>query len=225
MIKMTDVCKAYQPQSERPVKIFENFHMAVNRGEMAAVTGRSGSGKSTLLAIIAGLLPIDSGEYYFLDQKIAIKNACEGNRFRRKNIGVVVQNFALISDMNVIENVLLALSGKRESKRDKREKAMQVLEALDLQGKAKNYPGELSGGQRQRAAIARAIITNPPLLIADEPTGALDEETEENVMLLLEKLWQSGMTILIATHNPDIAGRCQRTIHIQNIGSPAAGSF
>ncbi len=218
MINLINISKSYQPQSEKPVEVFEDFNMAVSKGEMVAITGRSGSGKSTLLAIIAGLMPIDKGNYYFCEELISIKHACESNRFRRNNLGVVVQNFALIDDMNVINNITLALSGTRGSKRDKTQKAMYILERLDLLSEAKKYPQELSGGQCQRVALARAIVSSPRLLIADEPTGCLDVDAEENVMNLLKELNQSGMTILIATHNPYIAQKCHRIVHIQKKG-------
>lgn len=212
MIKLNNIKKTYNSDTKYPVKIFDGFSMQVSKGEMTAVMGRSGSGKSTLLSIIAMLTPVDSGEYYFDEKPVDVANVLKNNHFRRDNIGVVVQNFALLSDMSAYKNVELALNHRKYSKKEKQEKILEIFELLNLTDKINCCPGELSGGQCQRVAIARAIISSPSVLVADEPTGSLDEKTEGEIMDIFDTLNNNGMTIIIATHNNAIADRCNNII-------------
>jgi putative ABC transport system ATP-binding protein len=186
----------------------------VEDGEMVAIMGKSGSGKSTLLNIIGGLDTFDQGEYYYKGKKTVFKNQEQMARFRRNKIGFIMQNFALIEHKTVFDNVALPLRYNRLSRKTIENRVRQELSNMGLQDKAKRYPYQLSGGECQRVAIARALINEPELILADEPTGALDSNTEEEIMNILQDFNRRGKTIIIVTHDHNIATMCNRIINI-----------
>ncbi|MDE6278523.1 MAG: ABC transporter ATP-binding protein [Paramuribaculum sp.] len=212
MISLTDINKTYP--GVVPLHVLKGINLQINRGELVAIMGASGSGKSTLLNILGILDNYDTGEYY-LDGEL-IKNLSENRaaEMRNKKIGFVFQSFNLISYKNALENVALPLYYQGVSRRKRNQMAMSQLEMMGLADRAHHLPGELSGGQKQRVAIARALITNPSLILADEPTGALDSTTSREVMEVFQSLNDSGMTVVIVTHDPGVAKKCRRTIKI-----------
>jgi putative ABC transport system ATP-binding protein len=186
----------------------------IAEGEMVAITGPSGSGKSTLMHIVGCLDTPDSGTYMLAGENVA---GCTSDRLaeiRNARIGFVFQTFNLLPRLTALENVELPLlyAGKREA----RQHALDALTTVGLESRAKHEPNQLSGGQRQRVAVARAIVTDPSMILADEPTGNLDTKTGEEIMLLFESLNKQGRTIIIVTHEADIARRCTRSIHIRD---------
>ena len=176
--------------------------------------GASGSGKSTLMNIIGLLDTYDSGTYLFDNKDMKNLDSIERSAYRSRNIGSVFQAANLISYKNVVENVALPLFYQNVSKKEREQKAMEKLEPLGIANWAKHFPNELSGGQRQRVAIARALIADAPLLLADEPTGQLDSKTTNEVMQIFKEINQRGTTIVIVTHEEDIAAQTQRIIRI-----------
>lgn len=202
-------------QGKLQLPVLQALDFQVTRGEFVAIEGRSGSGKSTLLSIIGLLDSFSAGKYLLLGQSVPGLSAYQHSVLRNRHIGWIFQNFNLISSMTVAENVSLPLrylAGVKAA--DYRIRAAQVLAQVELSDKLDAYPEQLSGGQQQRVAIARALITNPSLLLADEPTGNLDSQSAEIVMNLLSKLHQDGATVLMVTHDPQLAARAQRRLYL-----------
>lgn len=215
MIKLVDINKTY-PGSV-PLHVLKGINLEIERGELVSIMGASGSGKSTLLNILGILDNYDTGEYYL--DNILIRNLTENQAadMRNRKIGFVFQSFNLINYKNALENVALPLfyQGVSRSKRNKL--AMEQLELMGLADRAHHLPGELSGGQKQRVAIARALITNPSIILADEPTGALDSQTSKEVMKILRDLnSNTGKTIIIVTHDPGVGEQTNRIIRISD---------
>lgn len=215
IIELVDVKKTYG-KSGAAVSALQGVSLSIKKGEMVAIMGKSGCGKSTLLNTLGGLITMDSGEYYYKGKKVVTTKQKELTRFRRKEIGFVVQYFALIDDMTIHKNVEIPLKYLGYSSKERKEKVLKALEELELSEKRKAYPTELSGGQQQRVAIARAIVKEPDLILADEPTGALDEATGEVVMDIFRKLNNQGKTIIIVTHDPNVAAKCDRVIRLRD---------
>ena len=190
--------------------------LQVSQGEMIAICGKSGCGKSSLLNVLGAVMRPNHGQYLFDGLDVLSMKQRELAGFRNKQIGFVVQHFALIPDLSVEENIGLPLFYRHCSRSDRETKVNQAMANIGIKDLSGRYPGELSGGQKQRVAIARAIIGQPALLLADEPTGALDEQTGNEVLDVLSALNQQGMTILMVTHDRDIAKRCQRTISMRD---------
>lgn len=215
IIRLKDVNKTYD--GVVPLHVLRGINMSVEKGELVSIMGASGSGKSTLLNILGILDNYDSGEY-FLDGTL-IKNLSENKaaEYRNKLIGFVFQSFNLINYKNAVENVALPLFYQGVSRKKRNMLAMEQLERMGLADRAHHLPGELSGGQKQRVAIARAMITNPALILADEPTGALDSQTSKDVMEIFRQLnEEEGKTIVIVTHDPGVAAKTNRLIRISD---------
>ena len=190
--------------------------MEVERGELLAVTGKSGCGKSTLLNILGGVCKPTGGSYFFEGKEVSQFSARQLADFRTQKIGFVVQHFALIQDMTVFQNIALPLRYRGYSRKKIEERVYELLDQFELGEKENTIPPELSGGQCQRTAIARAIAGHPELLLADEPTGALDEETGGKILRIFQELNQKGMTVLIVTHDEEIAAGCHRRIRMRD---------
>ena len=190
--------------------------LSVDKGEMVAVMGKSGSGKSTLLNILGGLMTMDEGELYVGGKAVNFRKQKFLLNYRRKEVGFVVQYFALIDDMNIYRNVSLPLKYQGMSGSRIRKRTSRMLKKLGIADKAKAYPSELSGGQQQRAAIARALVKDATIILADEPTGALDEETGVEVMELLRELKMKDRVIIIVTHDDKVAEYCDRIVYLRD---------
>lgn len=215
LIEIRGIGKDYQA-GETLVRAIRDMDVYIDDGEFVAIMGQSGSGKSTLLSIIGGLnhptkgsVCVDTLDVYGLTSE-------QRADFRSEYLGIVFQSFQLIPYLTVLENVKLpmAVTGIKDSEQQKQ--AMQILERVGLANKAQRLPDQLSGGEQERVAIARAIVNNPPILLADEPTGNLDSETAEGVMGLLAALNNEGQTIIMVTHNPGVTSFASRTIHVRD---------
>lgn len=196
--------------------VLKGIDLHISRGEFASIMGVSGSGKSTLLNILGLLDDYDHGNYYLEEKLIKKLTQVESAMIRNKKIGFVFQFFNLIEYKNALDNVALPLLYSGVHHRKSNRIAMDYLEKFGLQEWAKHYPNELSGGQKQRIAIARAMVTNPSLILADEPTGAIDSMTSNQVMKILEEINKDGVTVIIVTHEKDIAKRTHRIIKIKD---------
>jgi putative ABC transport system ATP-binding protein len=215
MLKIRDLHKSY-PIGDSSLHVLKGINLEVKAGEMVAIMGSSGSGKSTLLNIIGILDEADSGEYSLDD--VSIKNLTEKKAaiYRNKFLGFIFQSFNLITYKNALENVALPLYYQGLKRKERQRKARFHLEKVGLLDWAHHLPTELSGGQKQRVAIARALAAEPKLLLADEPTGALDTTTSYEIMEFLQQLNDEGKTILIVTHEKDIAHMCKRIVKLRD---------
>ena len=215
MIDIKSLHKSYKMGSSS-LHVLKGINFKVQEGELVAIMGSSGSGKSTLLNILGMLDVSDEGEY--LLDKIEIKNLDETKaaKYRNQFLGFVFQSFNLINYKNAIENVALPLYYRGISRRERQDSALEYLEKVGLKNWAKHLPSELSGGQKQRVAIARALVSKPKVLLADEPTGALDSKTSNEVMALIQKINNEGKTILVVTHEQDIANMCKRVVKLKD---------
>jgi len=210
-----------------PVRALRGADFSMTRGEFVAIMGPSGCGKSTLLNLVAGLDQADEGTIVLADEEVTGKSEDELARMRRKHIGIVFQFFNLLEGMTVLENVALPAMVAGLKRKPAETRARDLLDLLGLPDKAKAAPGSLSGGQRQRLAIARALANEPTLLLADEPTGALDSEGGQEVIELFRRLHQGGQTILMVTHDDDVAAAAQRVARMKDgkVIDPGDGSI
>lgn len=216
MLKLKNMCKEYKINRLNTKEVFRDFNLEINKGDLVAVVGKSGAGKSTLLNILSGLDMLSVGEYDFDGKKVAQNNSAL-TKFRKTHIGIIVQNFALISEWSVFRNIALPLKYRNIPKTEIKKRVHDLAVSLDIEELLDKYPSILSGGERQRVSIARAIIANPSILIADEPTAALDDENKNNVFQVLKDLNEKGMTVIIATHDKEIYEKCDYQIHIPAI--------
>ena len=215
ILKLTDICKDYL-QGKQTVRVLKNINLTVEQGDYLAIMGPSGSGKSTLMNIIGCLDTADSGTY--LLDGIPIEDYTENElaKIRNRKIGFVFQSFNLISKLTAEENVELPLIYQKVPKAQRKERVAAALARVDLQKRAKHLPTELSGGQQQRVAIARAIATRPSLILADEPTGNLDSKTTVEIMDIFHELHEGGNTIVLITHDDDVAKQASRIVRIKD---------
>ncbi|MCE7936400.1 ABC transporter ATP-binding protein [Candidatus Saccharibacteria bacterium CPR2] len=213
LIKLDNISKFYGMGDATTVAL-DNLSFIVEKGEFVSIMGPSGSGKSTLMNIIGLLDTPTHGSYLLENKEVANLSQKDRARIRREKIGFIFQTFNLIPQLTVIENVALPLLYKGASYVKRMEAASKVLKSLDLGDREYYLPNQLSGGQRQRVAIARALINKPSLILADEPTGNVDSKTSENIMNILKDIHKKGNTILMVTHNPDLAEYGTRVIHV-----------
>jgi putative ABC transport system ATP-binding protein len=199
------------------VRALANVSFEIKKEEFLAIQGHSGSGKSTLLGLLSGLEKIDKGSILFNGKNIALMTEDELALFRRDNVGIVFQSFNLIPTLNVVENIAMPLFPLKISKQEMLERAKIIAESVGLSHRISHYPNELSGGEQQRTAIARALINNPAILFADEPTGNLDTKTGKKIIGVLKELnKEKNLTIVMVTHDNDIAGKSDRIIKLKD---------
>lgn len=215
MIKLKNICKTYQ-MGEEQIKALDNVSLSIKDGDYISIEGPSGSGKSTLMNIIGLLDVADSGSYLLDGEDIGEKSDNELAEIRNRTIGFVFQNFNLISKMSALENVMVPLMYKGLKEKEAEKTARSYLEKVGLADRENHIPTQLSGGQQQRVAIARALCCQPEVILADEPTGALDQKTGRSIMDLLEELNSQGQTIIVITHDHSIALRAKRYLKIQD---------
>ncbi|HEU4674737.1 MAG TPA: ABC transporter ATP-binding protein [Motilibacteraceae bacterium] len=227
VLRVTGLRKTYGT-AEAPVRALRGVDLEVAAGEFVALRGPSGSGKSTLLGLVAGLEAPDEGEVLLAGASMSAQTAAGAARLRRRHVGMVFQFFHLIEGMSAHENVALAALVAGAPRRTADRRAHELLDLLGLLDKAVTSPAALSGGQRQRLAIARALAGEPTLLLADEPTGALDTAGAAEVLELFARLHRAGQAILLVTHSPDVAAAADRVVHlrdglVERVEQPAAG--
>jgi putative ABC transport system ATP-binding protein len=213
ILKLTDICKDYQ-QGKEPVRILKNISLTVEKGDYLAIMGPSGSGKTTLMNIIGCLDIADAGSYRLDGLPIEEYSEKQLAQIRNRKIGFVFQSFNLIPKLSAEENVELPLIYQKVPRGERQRRVKEALERVGLTHRAKHLPTELSGGQQQRVAIARALVTNPSLILADEPTGNLDSKTSREIMEIFHELHAQGNTIVLITHDNEVAKQAERAIHI-----------
>lgn len=217
MIEIKNLVKIYNKGKTNEFCALKGIDLSIEEGEMVAIIGKSGAGKSTLLHILAAIDSYDKGSYLVDGVSVGDLKEKDRARFRNQKIGIVMQDYALIDEYTIEENVQIPLIfGKVKGNDVRREKIMTALENVGLTELAKKPVRQLSGGQKQRVAIARALVNNPAFLLADEPTGALDSKTSGEIMDVFEKLNQGGKTVIIVTHDMEVAARCGRVIEISD---------
>ncbi|MBK7074292.1 MAG: ABC transporter ATP-binding protein [Myxococcales bacterium] len=215
MLRLSKINKYYAVGSHR-LHVLRDVDLEVEAGEMVAIMGASGSGKSTLLNILGILDRYDAGEYWLGDTLIRDLGEGQAARYRNQFIGFVFQSFNLLPFKTAVENVALPLYYQGVPRRQRNRTALQYLDKVGLADWADHRPAEMSGGQKQRVAIARALITKPRIVLADEPTGALDSKTSEEVMELFGEINRTGMTVILVTHEADVAAKARRTIRLRD---------
>lgn len=215
MIRLVGIQKSYQVGSQ-PLHVLKDLDLTVEPGELVAIMGSSGSGKSTLLNVLGILDGYDSGEYWLGDTLVKDLTERQAAAYRNELLGFVFQSFHLLPFKSALENVALPLYYQGVRRRERLERAEVLLERVGLGAWRNHLPGELSGGQKQRVAIARSLVTRPRVILADEPTGALDSTTTHEIMDLLAKVNAEGTTLVVVTHETDIAERCGRTVVLRD---------
>ena len=213
IVKLSKISKKYIGIGKNII-VLKNINLKINKGEMVSLTGPSGSGKSTLLHIIALLDQPTSGEVFFKKKSLSKSSDREKDLVRRKGIAIIYQQNNLLSDFTVLENVAIPLANNKFSWKESTKKATKILSLVKLSKRLNHFPSELSGGEQQRVAVARALITEPDLILADEPTGSLDRKNANEIFLLLRKLKSKKRAILYATHNRELSNRADYKLNI-----------
>lgn len=218
MIEIKNLYKTYNYGKPNAFEALKDVSLTINDGEMVAIIGKSGAGKSTLMHILGCIDDFEKGQYIFNGKDISKVNEKKSAAIRNSEIGIVLQEFALMEQYTVLENVIMPLlftpkSGRRS---EKEKRALEILKRLEMDEYAHKKVNKLSGGQKQRVAIARAMINNPSVLLADEPTGALDVKTTDEIMKVFRNLNKNGTTVIIITHDMEVAGMCDRIIEISD---------
>ncbi|MBR4545560.1 MAG: ABC transporter ATP-binding protein [Oscillibacter sp.] len=214
LVELIDVYKIYGEGLESEVRALDGVSLTVDRGEFVAVVGQSGSGKSTMMNVLGCLDVPTRGEYLLDGTDVRELSDRQLSRIRNKQIGFIFQQYNLIQSLTVLENVELPLIYQGIDPIDRRDMALEALERVGLSGRVKHHPTEMSGGQQQRVAIARAIATHPPIIMADEPTGALDSHTGLEVLAFLQQLNNEGSTVILITHDNGIAATARRVVRL-----------
>jgi putative ABC transport system ATP-binding protein len=215
LIRTRELAKAYR-MGDNDVHALAGVSVDIDKGEFVAVTGPSGSGKSTFMNLLGCLDRPSGGEYRLGGKAVSAMDGDELARTRNRQIGFVFQHFNLLGRTSAVENVALPLVYAGMPKKERIDKAMQVLERVGLADRAHHHPAQLSGGQQQRVAIARALVSGPLLILADEPTGALDTRTSQEIMTLFQELNRQGMTLVLVTHEPEVARFARRVLHFRD---------
>ena len=218
MIEIKNLYKTYNYGKPNAFEALKDVSLTINDGEMVAIIGKSGAGKSTLMHILGCIDDFEKGQYIFNGKDISKVNEKKSAAIRNSEIGIVLQEFALMEQYTALENVIMPLfftpkSGRRS---EKEKRALEILKRLEMDEYAHKKVNKLSGGQKQRVAIARAMINNPSVLLADEPTGALDVKTTDEIMKVFRNLNKNGTTVIIITHDVEVAGMCDRIIEISD---------
>lgn len=216
LIELNNIQKYYSIGKDK-LHVLKSLSLSIQNGEFVMIMGKSGSGKTTLLNILGFLDKFDEGEYIFDGKNVTNLTEVERSHFRNKNIGFIFQQFHLINNLNICQNIELPLLyDNRLDKKERLEKIKENLEMVGLLEKINQFPNELSGGQQQRISIARALINDPQLIFADEPTGALDTNTSSEIMSILENLNNQGKTIIMVTHDPDLVKYATKVIYLRD---------
>jgi putative ABC transport system ATP-binding protein len=213
MIKTINLSKMYQTDEVETISL-DKINLTVREGEFLAVMGPSGCGKSTLLNILGLIDNPSEGEFYFLGKEVSRYTERQRAELRKQNVGFIFQSFNLIDELTVQENIELPLLYQKISNSDRRKKAVEVMERLQIAHRAKHFPQQLSGGQQQRVAVARAVVTQPKLILADEPTGNLDSRNGDEVMGIIKSLNAMGTTVIMVTHSPEHAQQAERVVNL-----------
>ena len=214
LVKLKNIGKVYQVNNELSFQALKGVNLSINKGEFVAIAGPSGSGKSTLIHILGLLDRSTSGSYELDGENVAHLSEKTLAQTRNKKIGFVFQQFNLLNRTSILDNVALPLIYAGVAREERRERAKRALEQVGLGDKLQNHPNQLSGGQQQRVAVARALVTDPQIILADEPTGNLDTKTGEQIMEIFGKLNKEGKTIILITHELDIAKQAKRVIRV-----------
>lgn len=214
MIRLENINKLYEGDTYK-IQALQDITLTIGEGEFVSIMGRSGSGKTTLLNIIGFLDTATSGTFLFGGKDVSHISSKNLWRYRRENIGFVFQNFALIDHNTVLENVILPLQAMNVSRREAVKKADRLLDRMGIAEMKHKYPSQISGGQKQRVAIARALVADPKIILADEPTGALDADTAEEIMQIFQEIHAQGKTVVIVTHDDKIATKTDRLIRLE----------
>ena len=210
MIKVMGIVKTFRERI-----ILDGLNLTMTSEESIAITGRSGSGKTTLINILIGMDTDYVGEYYFDSDNLTQSSSFKRTKFRRHQVGIITQHFDLLEDRNVAANIAISLTHLKLSRKERRERIEEVLEYVGLKGMKRKSIKQLSGGEKQRIGIARALAKRPRLIVADEPTGALDEETRDQILELFKKMMKDGQQFIIVTHDEQVAKICAKTYHLR----------